>query len=651
MPKQVRVFYAYPHEPPDVAETISSAIKKLQAGGLSKRNNVRITPWSDNMVSGRRLITAILSQVDRAQVFACDLTYGNPNVSFELGYAIARFKRIFASLNPSIDGAERNYKRVFFSLLNMGYTAYNNHEDLADSLVQEMPWISLDQTLLDYRYRQQMHRPEDPTLLYVKPPLNTDSVISVQEEFKRSAFGESLIIDDPNEYSAQILEWYADKIQIADAVVVHLLSAEHRDHRFHNLKASVVAGLAHGFGRPVIMMAHAPYQPPVDYERWLTVHDTAERCVARARVWLQDVGAGLIHRRARRRRISTRSSKRMDLRSLFLGDVVAEHEAHRLHEYFVETSSFYRAMDDPLTILLGRRGTGKTAILYAVASEQSGMRESHVTILKPVGYETHGLIRVLEEIRQRSELGFLIESLWKYLIYSEIAASVATKIRNRPVHQARTSEEDAFLQYCEVHAGVLAPPFSERIDNAVRSLEGVGRIGNATQQRLRVSEYLHRSLINELRRHLGIVLANTESLALLIDGLDDPWGPGEHTRHLAELIGGLLGVVQYIPNDFRRSSSRIRPVNARVTLLLRSDIFAFVQHLIPEQDKLPIVRVTWDDQALLLRVLEERMLFDAPSERIAADVWNNLFPAEVVGVSCPTFVLRTVLPNTPSTRF
>ena len=645
MPKQVRVFYAHPHEPRNVGETISSTINKLKTDGVIKKDNIRFRPWTDNTVSGKRLITTVLGQIDRDQIFACDLTYPNPNVSFELGYAIGRFKRIFASLNPSIDDAEKDYKRIYFSLLNMGYTGYDNHEDLADSLLREKPWQSLDQTLLDYRYRQQMHRLEDPTLLYVKPPLTTDSVIAVQEEFKRSLFSDSLIVDDPTEYSSQILEWYADKILIADAVVVHLLSAEHVNHSSHNLKASIVAGLAHGFGRPMIMLAHAPYQPPVDYERWLSVHDTAEVCIARAKTWLDEAGTGLSHRRAHRRHVVSRTSRQTDLRSLFLGDVVAEHEAHKLYEYFVETSSFYQAMDDPLTILLGRRGTGKTAILYAIASEMNGTTGNHVTILKPVGYETHGLIRVLEEIRQRSERGFLIESLWKYLIYSEIATSVMMKIRNRPVYQARTVEEDAFLNYCDINTEILAPPFSERIENAVLSLEGVAKIVDAREQRLRVSEYLHSSLINELRKHLGIVLADSDSLTLLIDGLDEPWGPGEHIAHLAELIGGLLGVVQYIPNDFRRSSSRVKPVNAKATLLLRSDIFAFIQHLIPEQDKLPIVRVTWDDQELLLRVLEERMLYGAPRQRIAADVWDNLFPAEVVGVTCPTFMLRTVLPR------
>ena len=645
MPKQARIFYAYPHHPSHVGETISSAATKLKGDGVLKKNNVRFRLWADNTVSGKPLLKTVLGQIDRSHIFACDLTYPNPNVNFELGYAIARFKRIFATLDPSVSKAERDFQRIYFSLLHMGYVTYDNHESLAQSFLQEKPWTSLDKTLLDDRYRRQLPRLENPTLLYVKPPWNSDSVIAIQEEFKTSLFSESIVVDDPNEYSSQILEWYIEKIMTADAVVVHLLSSSHVDNSFHNLRASIVAGLAQGLRRPMIMLAHAPYEPPVDYEKWLSVHETAAACVATAKSWLNEVSTGLTHQRARRQYIGSRTSRKMELRSLFLGDLVAEHEAHTLYDYFVETSSFYQAMDNPLTILLGRRGTGKTAILYAISSEMNSTTSNHVTILKPVGYETHGLIRVVEEIRQHSERGFLIESLWKYLIYSEIANSVATKIRNRPVYQERTAEEKAFLDYCDNNETVLRPPFSERIESAVLSLEGVGGIVDAREQRLRISEKLHSSLIGELRRHLGIVLATADSLTLLIDGLDDPWGPGEHVHHLAELIGGLLSVVQYIPSDFRRSSSRLNPVNTKVTLLLRSDIFAFIQHLIPEQDKLPIVRVTWDNEDLLLRVLEERMLHGAPRQRNATDIWEELFPAEVVGLTCPDFILRTVLPR------
>ena len=333
------------------------------------------------------------------------------------------------------------------------------------------------------------------------------------------------------------------------------------------------------------------------------------------------------------------------MRSLFLGDHIAEHEADQLHEYFVETSTFYAAMDNRLTILVGRRGSGKTAILYAIESEMKNSTGQHVTTLKPVGYETHGLIRVLNEIKERSERGFLIESLWKYLIYSEIASAVAREIREHPVYRQKTVEEQSFLDYYQNHASTLTLPFSQRIDTVVTSLSGVGKIDDAKSQRVKISQDLHSSLIGDIRRHLGLVLSNHKSLTLLIDGLDEPWVPGDHIELLAELIAGLLAVAQFIPIDFARSSSRIKPVNTKMTVFLRSDIFAFIQHLIPEQDKLPIVRVKWDDPELLIRVLEERMLRGTPRGRQGQDVWNEFVPEEVVGVSSKEFLLRTVLPR------
>ena len=645
MPRQLRIFYAHPYQPASLRETIDAAARRLKGNPVIRQKNVEVRPWTENPISGRSLITTVLRQIDRHNIFACDLTYPNANVNFELGYAIAKFKRIIASLNTSIEGADREYRQLYFPLLNMGYTAYDNHESLADSIMTEKPWDSLSHTLLDNRYRQQLARFEDPTLMYMKPPLNTDSVLAIQEEFGRSLFQHSLIVDDPNEYSSQILQWYVEKLLSADAVVVHLLGSDHANQGPYNLKSSIIAGLAMGFGRPLLMLAHEPYESPLDYEKWLNVHDTAEACVQFTKSWLNEVTPTLMHRRSNRQRATTSTSTALDLRNLFLGEPVAEHEADRLYEYFVETSSYYDAARGPLTILLGRRGTGKTAILYALRSDKLKAGQNHVTVLKPIGYETHGLIRVLEEVRQKSERGFLIESLWKYLIYSEIAVSAADSIRERSVYNERSREETAFLNYVDSKSDSLNLPFSVRLDSAVASLEGVGNINDATGQRIRISEGLHDAAINDVRRHLGEVLADYQSLTLLTDGLDEPWGPGEHIPILAELIAGLLSVLQSILNDFRRSSSRVKPVDTNVTVLLRSDIFAFVQHLIPEQDKLPVVRVNWNDQAQLRRVLEERMLLGAPHTRSISDVWSGLFPEQVVGVTPEEFILRTALPR------
>ena len=166
----------------------------------------------------------------------------------------------------------------------------------------------------------------------------------------------------------------------------------------------------------------------------------------------------------------------------------------------------------------------------------------------------------------------------------------------------------------------------------------------ALQQRARISERLHAEQLRDLRKHLGLVLADKEQVAILIDNLDDPWAPGSHIHYLSDLLAGLLGVVQDIPDDFRRGH-HWKPVEVRVTVLLRSDIFSFVQPLTVEQDKLPLQRVVWDDRELLLRVVGERLIQGAPKSYVVEDVWSNLFPAEVVGVSPSEFICRTVLPR------
>ena len=103
MPKNRRVFYAFPSEPPALRETISNALEMLKDKTEIKRDRIRFVPWTDMSVGGKGLVATILQNIDRADVFACDLTYPNRNVSFELGYAIGRFKRDLYTILQSVE--------------------------------------------------------------------------------------------------------------------------------------------------------------------------------------------------------------------------------------------------------------------------------------------------------------------------------------------------------------------------------------------------------------------------------------------------------------------------------------------------------------------------------------------------------------------
>lgn len=643
MARRINVFYGYPFAPPAIGETIEAATKGLRRHPEIVRNRLRFKPWRDVRASGKHLATTITENIDRSQIFACDLTYLNNNVSFELGYAIGQFKRVFVSVDTSIKDSERRFKRNYSNLVGLGYSPYHNHEQLKEQLLVERPWEELERSVLNTRYRRRPGRRELPTLLYVKPEKSTSSVLGAVEVVRASLFGNSLIIDDPLDNPSPSLDWYAEQLTTADAIIVHLLSTEHEQSETHNIKGSLIAGLAHGLQRPLLMLAHSPHESPVDYAHLMRIHATAESCNRMTENWLSEIGAKLPRRRERRSQEVPR--EKLELRHMALGQHVAEHERDDLDDYFVETSPYYRALEGPTTVLIGRRGTGKTAILYAIHAELEPSNRDHVTVLNPVGYEMEGLVRVLEEIREFSERGFLIESLWKYLIYSEVALSCEESLNARPVHQSPSPEEREFLTYCESNAELIRLPFSVRLQIAVDSLHGTGRITNAVEQRARISERLHETFIGKLRTHLGSVLADFRQLAILIDNLDGPWTPGANVESLSELIRGLLNVVQDIPRDLRRSTYRLRPVDTRVAVLLRSDIFAFVRPLIPEQDKLPIERVVWDDEGLLLRILNQRLLRNAPNHITESDIWQQLFPPEVAGVGPIDFIMRTTLPR------
>ena len=183
-----------------------------------------------------------MGNIDKADVFACDLTYPNINVAFELGYAIGSFKRIWISLDTSIIGAEQRYRRTYFGLIGSGYIGYSNSNDLIDTFLEDNPTNSLDDTLLGDLYRTDTAHRELPTLLYLKPPTNTDSVIAATEAIENSIFGNSLVVDDPVENPSPTLDWYARQLGTADAVLFHLLGDHQIDRLDYNVRCSIVAG-------------------------------------------------------------------------------------------------------------------------------------------------------------------------------------------------------------------------------------------------------------------------------------------------------------------------------------------------------------------------------------------------------------------------
>jgi hypothetical protein len=101
-----RGFFAYPSNPPTIGEAIRAAATSINGGG-----EIFIKPWEECSVGGKIIIQEICREIEQADLFCADLTHLNPNVMFELGYAIAINKRIWLVLDTSITDSHKTSSR------------------------------------------------------------------------------------------------------------------------------------------------------------------------------------------------------------------------------------------------------------------------------------------------------------------------------------------------------------------------------------------------------------------------------------------------------------------------------------------------------------------------------------------------------------
>src|SRR5665213_2854729 len=94
---------------------------------------------------------------------------------------------------------------------------------------------------------------------------------------------------------------------------------------------------------------------------------------------------------------------RGELRDIAIGDPIAEHESESIADYFIPTAAYTEALQSSHSIVIGRKGTGKTATLYKLASDLSADPRNHFCTVRPVDYELDGILTMLQQEITRSE--------------------------------------------------------------------------------------------------------------------------------------------------------------------------------------------------------------------------------------------------------
>lgn len=631
---KIEAFVAYPSRPPALEETIEEAVRSINDTGL-----VKLFSWHSMSVSGKPIMTEICQQILARPLFIADITGHNPNVLFELGFAVGAGKRVWLVHDSSTDRAKELLRQVGI-MEPIGYVPYTNAWQIVDAFLKDQPYDDLAESLSVLLSPGLVSTGTTGDLFYLKSYRQTEASSRLTRTIENADI--HAIVDDPTEKSAESIDWYLRHVNGTAATIVHLDSDEVSEAVPTNAKYAFAAGYAHALGRPLLMLAHAHYDPPIDYQLLLRVHNTGQRCVEYARPWLLEVREAIDARKQERYDFQKLLGDREFLASLKLGEHVAENEAATIYEYFVPTGAYFEAKDATLALFAGRKGTGKTANLYRIAQEESLDRRNHVCVIKPTAYNIEQVLGCLGGLRPRAEMGGVYESLWKYLIYSEICLSLAESLSERPP-VTLSEKEQAFIEFYELR---LQPEgeFSARLEKRVEYIENYVASAWDGSTPVKLAEHLHSGPIPEMRKWLGEMLSDKQRVLLLVDNLDKAWKTRDDIGELCELLLALLSVRHSISIDFRKSEHWRKPLPLSLVVFLRSDIYSHLLRHAREPDKIPAIRISWDDSALLLRVISERLTY-SNAKLTEKDVWERIFADTVAGESAQEFILSTIYPR------
>ncbi len=625
-------FFAYSNEPESVGETIENAILKINEIG-----KLNLKSWKRMDISGKLIIDEICDEIDACDIFLCEISNLNNNVLFELGYASAKQKKIFIFINETISGVKESFDR-FGLLKSTGYVTYSNSDHMKNSIISS--YEVKDNNYFEEILNNSRIENTSKTIFYMKTPIETEASIALSQFISNQKT--NIIVDDPLEVSQQSISWYIEKLLNSNGALFHLMSENYLEYKNHNAKISFISGLAYGIDLPSQILVGSPYSSPIDFKEKILIYRSAQQCKQFAQDWYHVHEKVFLENKSNAIFTINQMKALNDLQKIDLGDNVTENEMDSIFNYYVKTYSYDEALRRNNCIFIGRKGSGKTANLVNIANDLELNKQNHVCIIKPVAYEIEGILQVLNTNISRAESGYLIESIWKYLIYTELAKSIYFVIIKQSVNYLKNDCELELIEFVEMNREIILPEFSVRLDHVVRQLQTLNNhdSNGIEAHQIKVSELIHDTIIKKLRTIVGNYCSKKKKVTVLIDNLDKAWSIGADIEMLSRFIFGLLDVGHLIIQDFSREDHWRQPVNLALIIFLREDIYSQMAQFVPERDKLTVQKIIWEDPEILLRVIEERF-----SENNSIDIWNKFFCEFVNGIEVKKFLIDNVIPR------
>jgi hypothetical protein len=580
-------------------------------------------PWNSNDTSGRPIDRSVLESIERADSLVADVSDPNHNVTYEIGLAIGMSKPVRLIRAAS---KNRHVLEEIGLLHNLGHDDYSNRARLAlilTALKPTPPWPT------PKRNREQ-------PLYFVQSSQSDDFLARVASEIKKTIKLRFRSFN-PREIDRLTATEAFDQVAQSFGVIV-VWNADDAPNAFRqNQRAAFVTGLARGFDLPFLLLANQRHRLPLDLDEIATRWSTPSDVGAILRQFRDDVYD------AQQAFAEIRPGHERFLDLVHCGDPAAENEAAQLDSYFLETEQFRLTAAGDLNLLLGRKGSGKTAIFLQTRDKTRAVKDNIVVDLHPESFQ---LVRLKEFILHHLSHGARNEFLaafWEYIIWLEIAYKLLKKDATRARHDSRLLDRYDRLQEAYKRRVEGEGDFAQRLagltDRILGRYEARHREDGPDLTSGRILEVVYGSEIRTIREEIFEYLRLKGIICFLFDNLDRFRTPAGFDHTDALIIIGLIEALSDLKKRFCQ-----KELDFNWAIFLRSDVYEFVVAGMADYGKLAAASCEWNDRELIVRMFKKRLLGGlGKGYESWADVWKRVSVQTVNGRPTLDFLVDSSL--------
>lgn len=579
--------------------------------------------------------------IAESDYFCADLSIINENILFEIGFALGSKKPLFLVNGAKNEEVLSLFRQIGF-LSSIEVMKYNDIGELTDKFYDSQIYQS-DTNTFDSFLELTRKRNKKP-LLFVKNTVTNNENSFITNELRRLKI--DYFLSDGLEDGKESLSWFIESFISVSSIIIQFSNPSDKRATIHNLRCALLSGLAKGLNiSNLLIIAPLEYQPAVNLREFTEIYNQANNYTSAFSSFAEEVVKKENSRSKNIKKQINENKRRSELQGISFGEIFAENEKSEIYDYYVVPAFANDLKRKKHNMIIGRKGCGKTATLYYLIENLREEAINHVCVIKPDSFQLDRLISLVERSKENFVEGFVIQSMWKFLIYTELAKSIYEKLQNKALYALQPAER-SYMKYIEEHSNIFLREFPIRLENEIDRLTTLKVFqGEVVKDKelVKISESIHNSTIQTLRGKFIDIFNKRNQIYLLIDNLDKSWDNKNDLNLLSKYILGLLEVSKNIVSDLSLVKSRNSGINFSLTLFLRTDIFGFIKKNASEQDKLEYTLLDWGDEDLLFKIIEERFSELSSQDYNPEDLWSKFI--EETNHDTKKFTLQKTFPR------